>query len=130
MLLNIWPNNTVFRTDNSLISNKTVRSTNGPVGYGNNKPVRVLYLSVIAVIIIAISYISANRLERRSTVAGILGASSTVGVGTGNSNNLSDSNIFRGLLLRPNFMVNSGNIIYIFSYTLISNGIGASGYRV
>ena len=58
-------------------------------------------------IIIAISYISANRLERYSTVAGLLE------VRASNSNGLANNNIFRGLPLRSNFMVDGGSIIYI-----------------
>ena len=130
MLLNAWPNIAVSRINNSLILNGTVRSTSGLVGYYNSEPVGVSYLSVIAVIIITIFYISANRLERYNTVVGILGANSIIGVGTGGSNGLSDNNIFRGLFLRFSFIVNSGSITYIFNYTLISSGIGASEYWV
>ena len=99
------------------------------MGYsGNSKSVGILYLFVIAAIIIVIFYISANRLEYYSTVIGILGAGSTIG--TGNSNNLSDSVIFYNLPLYFNFTVGDGNIAYISNYTLISGGIGISGYWV
>ena len=84
----------------------------------------VLRRSIIAATIIIISYIFANRLERYSTVAGLLG------VGAGNSNGLADSNIFRNLLLYFSFTVDGGSIIYIFNYILISGGMGASGYWV
>ena len=85
---------------------------------------RVLRRSVIAAIIIIIFCISANRLERYNTVAGLLG------VGINNSNGLADSNIFYNLPLRFNFTVDGGNIAYISNYTLIFNGIGISKYRV
>ena len=69
------------------------------------------YLSVIAVIIATISYISANRLERRSTAVGTLGASgnSAIGAGAGSNSNIADNSIFRNLLLRLNLTV-SGKI--------------------
>ena len=127
--MNIRPNNTVSRTDSSLISSGAVRPTSGPVGYsGNSKSVRILYLSVIAAIIIIIFYISVNRLEYYSIAMRILGAGSAIG--TGSSNNLFDSVIFRGLPLRFGFTVGDGNIAYIFNYALISRGMGTSGYRV
>ena len=82
-----------------------------------------------------ISYISANRLERCGIVIGTLGAGVggnsilITGVGTGSSNSLTGDIIFRSLPLRFNSAVGS-KIVYIFGYTLISRGIGASGYRV
>ena len=79
-------------------------------------------------IIIAIFYISVNRLERRSTIAGILGAGNIIGINR--SNSLFDSVIFYGLPLRFDFTVSNDNIAYIFGYALIFRGIGASGYWV
>ena len=79
---------------------------------------------MMAAMIVTISYMSASRLERCSTVVGLLG------LGAGNSNNLADSSIFHGLPLYPSFTVNGGSIAYISNYTLISGGIGASGYWV
>ena len=89
----------------------------------------------MAAIIIVISYISANRLERRGIVIGILGAGVSgsniliTEVGAGNSNNLAGDTIFRNLFLRFGFTANS-RIVYIFGYILIFRGIRASGYRV
>ena len=97
---------------------------------GNGKSIRVLYLFIIVIIIVTISYISANRLERRSAVAGILGAGGIIGVGIGIGNGLFDSAVFCGLPLRFSFAVGDSSMAYISNYALISGGMGISGYWV
>ena len=133
ILLNIWPNSIILYADSLVyIIGGPAYSTNGLVGCFSSG---VLRRSIIAAIIIVISYISANRLECCSIVIRTLGAGAggnsilVTGVGTGSNNSLVGDIIFRSLFLRFGSAISS-RIAYIFSYTLIFRGIGASEYRV